>query len=110
MIIDLGVLLPWIGAASTIIGVIAGTYRIIDKHFLKRLSGIDNRLKKIESWTVNQQKDINDSMEEKQLLLQGVLACLEGLKEQGCNGVVTENINIIKNYLFTKAHETKSQI
>lgn len=42
---------------------------------------------------------------EQTLLTYGVLACLKGLKEQGCNGPVTEAINKIERYLNQKAHE-----
>ena len=42
--------------------------------------------------------------EELTLLTYGVLACLKGLKEQGCNGPVTEAVNKIEKHINTKAH------
>ena len=42
---------------------------------------------------------------EQALLTYGVLACLKGLKEQGCNGPVTEAINRIEKHINEKAHE-----
>lgn len=42
---------------------------------------------------------------ELQLLTYGVLACLKGLQEKGCNGPVTEAVNKIERYLNEKAHE-----
>lgn len=42
---------------------------------------------------------------ELQLLTYGVLACLKGLQEKGCNGPVTEAVNRIEKYLNQKAHE-----
>lgn len=48
----------------------------------------------------------NHSIKEEQTLLTyGILACLKGLKEQGCNGPVTEAINKIEKHLNQKAHE-----
>lgn len=47
-------------------------------------------------------KEIN---EEQILLTYGILACLKGLKEQGCNGPVTDAINKIEKHLNQKAHE-----
>lgn len=47
---------------------------------------------------------IMDINEEQTLLTYGVLACLKGLKEQGCNGPVSEAINKIEKYLNKKAH------
>lgn len=50
-------------------------------------------------------KDMHGINEEQTLLTYGVLACLKGLKEQGCNGPVTEAINKIEKYLNQKAHQ-----
>lgn len=50
-------------------------------------------------------KDMHGINQEQTLLTYGVLACLKGLKEQGCNGPVTEAINKIEKYLNQKAHE-----
>ena len=50
-------------------------------------------------------KDMHDINVEQTLLTYGVLACLKGLKEQGCNGPVTEAINKIEKYLNEKAHD-----
>jgi hypothetical protein len=52
-----------------------------------------------------QEEDIAALKEEQGLLTYGVLACLKGLKEQGCNGPVTEAIRRIEAYINRKAHE-----
>ena len=52
-----------------------------------------------------QDKEIVAIKEEQQLLTYGVLACLKGLKEQGCNGPVTEAINKIEAHLLEQAHK-----
>ena len=49
--------------------------------------------------------DMDKLKEEQTLLVYGVLACLKGLKEQGCNGPVTEAIYKLENYINKKAHE-----
>ena len=36
---------------------------------------------------------------------QCLLACLKGMKEQGCNGPVTEAINKIEKHINQQAHE-----
>lgn len=51
-----------------------------------------------------QDEIINNMQEELALLTYGVLACLKGLKEQGCNGPVTEAVNKIEKHLNEKAH------
>lgn len=48
--------------------------------------------------------DMSSIRKEQKLVVYGVLACLKGLKEQGCNGPVTEAINKIEKYLNEEAH------
>lgn len=43
--------------------------------------------------------------DDQRILTTGVLACLKGLKEQGCNGPVTQAINDLEVHLNKKAHE-----
>ena len=50
-------------------------------------------------------EDMQGINREQQLLTYGVLACLKGLQEKGCNGPVTEAIHKIEQYLNAKAHE-----
>ncbi|MCR5704645.1 MAG: branched-chain amino acid ABC transporter permease [Eubacterium sp.] len=60
------------------------------------------------NWWLKQEKqdrDIEKMKDEQCLLTFGVLACLKGLKEQGCNGPVTEAINKIEKHLNQQAHE-----
>ena len=52
-----------------------------------------------------QDRDIEKIKEEQCLLTYGVLACLKGLQEQGCNGPVTEAANKIEKHLNQQAHE-----
>lgn len=49
--------------------------------------------------------DMDSMKQEQTLIVYGLLACLKGLKEQGCNGPVTEAINKIEKHLNQKAHE-----
>lgn len=49
--------------------------------------------------------DMEAMNKELTLLVYGNLACLKGLKEQGCNGPVTEAINKIEKHLNQKAHQ-----
>ena len=49
--------------------------------------------------------DMGSMKQEQTLIVYGLLACLKGLKEQGCNGPVTEAISKIEKHLNQKAHE-----
>lgn len=51
-----------------------------------------------------QDKEIKDIKEEQSLITYGLLACLKGLKEQGCDGPVTEAVDKIEQHLNVKAH------
>lgn len=79
-----------LAATITALSVIFGAVFAVHKWFLKQ---------------EKQDKDIKAIKEEQTILTQGVLACLMGLKEQGCNGPVTEAIEKIETYLNEKAHK-----
>jgi len=49
--------------------------------------------------------DMGSMKQEQTLIVYGLLACLKGLKEQGCNGPVTEAINKIEKHLNQNAHK-----
>ena len=68
---------------------------------------IINYIKKIFGWFDRQEKqdkEIKDIKKEQEILTKGILACLKGSKEQGCNGSVTTTISEIETYLNNKAH------
>lgn len=59
-------------------------------------------------WYLKQNKqdtEMKQIKDEQCLLVYGVLACLKGMKEQGCNGPVTEAINKIEKHINQQAHE-----
>lgn len=66
-----------------------------------------NYLKKLFGWfdkQTAQSKEIEGLKEEQAILTQGMLACLKGLVELGCDGVVKEQIAAIETHLNKKAH------
>lgn len=59
-------------------------------------------------WYLKQNKqdeEIEKMKNEQCLLTCGILACLKGLSEQGCNGPVTEAINKIEKHINKQAHD-----
>lgn len=86
MVINLTTVAAVITALGVIFGVVFGIY----KWFLKQ---------------EKQDRDIKAIKEEQTVLVHGVLACLMGLKEQGCNGPVTEAIEKIEEYINKQAHK-----
>ena len=64
-------------------------------------------IKKIFGWFDRQEKqdkEIRDMKDEQAILTKGILACLKGLSEQGCDGPVTDAIREIETHLNRKAH------
>ena len=51
------------------------------------------------------EEEIQEVKREQCLLVYGVLACLKGLKEQGCNGPVSEAILKIEKHINQSAHD-----
>ena len=63
---------------------------------------------KAHSWVERQNEqeaELRTVKNEQTLLVYGVLACLKGLKEQGCNGPVSEAIDKIEKHLNQEAHK-----
>ena len=63
---------------------------------------IEDRIDKLETRVEKLEKSNVTQFEELTILLKGQLACLQGLKEQGCNGPVTQAIDDINDYLQSK--------
>lgn len=80
----------------TAAAVVAAAIAIV-AYFSKAVRWVDRQKK--------QDEDIQLTKEELQLLTYGVLACLKGLKEQGCDGPVTDAIQRIEKHLNKEAHK-----
>ena len=79
-----------IASVITALGVILGVILTVHKWYLKN---------------EKQDDDIKSIKDEQTILTKGVLACLKGLKEQGCDGPVTSAISDIEDHLNKQAHK-----
>ena len=79
-----------VAGVITALGVIFGILFAVYKWYLKQ---------------EKQDKDIKAIKEEQFLLTQGVLACLKGLQEQGCDGPVTSAIKQLETHINKQAHK-----
>lgn len=52
-----------------------------------------------------QDESIKEIKKEQTILTKGVLACLKGLHEQGCNGPVTHAIDELEEHINEEAHK-----
>lgn len=103
--------------AFTFVGAVIG----LVKYFSKGVRWVDKQDQQsndIEELKTHHNDDIKElkeilstemrkNNEELQLLTKGVLACLKGLQEKGCNGPVTATAAEIETYLNERAHSNK---
>ena len=85
-----------VGALATLITILVKFVRWVDRQKKQ-----DDDLKDLRA---KHDEDIGAIQEELTLLNYGILACLKGLKEQGCNGPVTKAIEKIEKHMNQKAH------
>lgn len=87
---------------SAIGGIVALVVKLV--HWVDNQKAQDGKITDLET---KHEADMKEMREETQLLMFGILSCLKGLQEQGCNGPVTDAVNKIEKYLNAKAHESK---
>ena len=93
-------IMTWAGVASALgvlIGILVKLVRWVDEQ--------EEQGKRITDLEAKHDNDMQDTREESQMLMYGILSCLKGLQEQGCNGPVTEAIGKFEKYLNEKAHD-----
>lgn len=100
------IVLTWesVITASAVVGAIIA----LVTYFSKVVRWVDKQKKQdedIKELRKHHEEDMASIKEEQSLLVYGVLACLKGLSEQGCNGPVTEAIGKFEKHLNEKAHK-----
>ena len=103
--VTIGQIVGAISSIMVIIGFIKLIYDFIKKSTLEKINKNEQDIKILKNDVEVIKTEIKDGKEERLVLVNGVLACLKGLKEQGCNGPVTEGINQIETYLMKKSHD-----
>ncbi len=75
---------------------------------ISAIGGIGGIVFGIYKWVIKQDRqdeEIKELRDEQTLICYGVLAALKGLKEQGCNGPVSDAINKFEKHLNVQAHK-----
>lgn len=96
------------GAVLGALALIGGYLRKFQKwfdHQAEQDAEIQDLKKKIEKLERHHDDDMETVRDESWHLMKGVLACLKGLQEKGCNGPVTETANELEEFINTKAHD-----
>lgn len=104
MYVSLDALAKVLSIVSVIIGLITIAVTAIKRRAKEqeKLEDLKKKMDEDQEHTVAVRRSCH---EEQTLIICGLLACLKGLKEQGCNGPVTEAINKIERHINIKAHE-----
>lgn len=105
MTIDLGIL----AQAITTLGVIGGAALALIKFIKKHLTDRMNKAEAANGAIMAELQEIKGSQqktnEELCIIVEGLGAALDGLKQQGCNGPVTEAKDKLIQHLNEQAHK-----
>lgn len=77
------------------------------KDIKEKLDRDYRRINDVEKELARHRKDQARDREEMEIIMRGVLAALQGLQQQGCNGTVSDTVDEINSYLNKKAHEPR---
>lgn len=99
------------GVLSTIIAFVTLAWKLFK--WIEHQKEQDQEIKRIEAkfdtevkeLRAKHEKDRSGIQEEQTLVVYGLLACLKGLAEQGCDGPVSEAIDKIEKHINKKAHD-----
>lgn len=79
------------------------------KDIKEKLDRDYRRINEVEKELARHRKDQIRDREEMEIIMRGVLAALQGLQQQGCDGTVTDTVVEINTYLNKKAHEPRTE-
>lgn len=103
--ITIGQIVGAISSISIIIGFIVMIYNLVKKSTLDRIKKNEDDIKELKKQVELLNVEVQDSKEERLILIKAQLACLKGLKELKANGPVTKAIGDIEEYLVKKSHD-----
>ena len=103
--ITIGQIVGWIGSLTVLASFFFGIYKFVKKVVLDKIEANKQDIELLKKDMRHVKRDVEDSKEERLILIKGQLACLKGLKEQGFNGPVTKVISDLENYIIKKSHD-----
>lgn len=102
MYVDADTIIKAAAVLTALIAIGTAVYAVI-KWFQKQ----EKQTADIETLRKKQSDDMKEMQDELCLISYAMLACLDGLKQQGCNGAVTEAHNKLEKHLNQRAHDQK---
>ena len=104
--ITIGEIIKALGSITAIAVFFIAIFKWYKSNVTDRFKIVDEEIRELKKSLRNHQEEINESKEERLILLKGQLACLKGLhNDLNCNGPVTQGIADLENYLIKKSHE-----
>ena len=79
------------------------------KEINEKLDSDYERINAIEQTQKKHKKILDESLEEREIIMEGLLGALGGLQQLGANGKTTEAASRIKDYLNKKAHAIEEE-
>lgn len=92
--------------AAALLGAVGALWAAVYK-IIKWLQKQEGQSREIEGLRKKEGEDIAEIKDELCLLTYGLLACLDGLKQLGANGDVTEIHGKIEKHLNEQAHDVR---
>ena len=102
MYVDADTIIKAAAVLTALIAIGTAVYAVI-----KWLQKQEKQTADIEALRKKQSDDMKEMQDELCLISYAMLACLDGLKQQGCNGAVTEAHNKLEKHLNQRAHDQK---
>lgn len=103
--VTIGQIVAAISTISVIGAFIVAIYRMYKSAIDNRFKQLEKDVEELRNKQKEQNKDIKESKDERYILIKGILACLDGLKQSGANGNVTTTYNEINEFLMKKSHD-----
>ena len=103
--ITIGQIAGAIGTISVLGGFFFSIYKFVKKVAIDKIDANTKEIENLKNEMERLKSEVQDSKEERLILLKGQLACLKGLKEQGCDGPVSQGIEDIEEYILRKSHD-----
>lgn len=100
MLIDSSAIITAGGVLSAIIAFVTVFWKLFK--WIDHQKEQDAEIAKIKAERADDNRAIQDELT---LIIYGLQACLQGLREQGCDGPVTGAIDKIDKYINQKAHK-----
>lgn len=105
MYVDLKTIITICGVITGVAAVIALVWKLF--RWVNHQKEQDVQIKAL---TEDAEARHSSCSKEQALIVYGLLACLKGLQEQGCNGPVTKAINKLEKHINQKAHEQEDAL